>query len=116
MSKKPHQRKTRGHSPTSKEAHDSIKDCKEVLHNKISEAMLNLPVGGTFEQIAKAANLKKEQVWKRLSEMSEGAKPTIINTHYTRKGESGRKQSVWLHNSFLKKNKSALRKIATELA
>lgn len=116
MSKKPQQRKKRGHSPTSKEAHESMKDCKEALHKKIGEAMLSLPVGGTFEEIAKCAKLKDAQVWKRLKEMSEGIKPIIINTHYTRIGKSGRRQSIWLHNSFLTKNKSALKKIATELA
>ena len=49
-------------------AHESIKPSKEVLHSKILAGMRKIKKG-TFREIATAANLPEQQVWKRLSEM-----------------------------------------------
>lgn len=84
--------KKRQHRETSKQAHESVKEHKERMYEKISEALCKLPVGGTFEEIANAANLKPEQVWKRLPEMVE--RGIIYNVGTTRVTSSGRKAMV----------------------
>lgn len=82
----------REHRSTSKAAHDSIKQHKEKMYDKIREAMIRLKVGGNFEEIAKAAKMKPEQVWKRLPEMVELG--IVYNVGITRPTSSGRKSMV----------------------
>lgn len=84
--------KKRQHRSTSKEAHESVKEHKREMYDKIMEGMKSLKVGGTFEEIATACGLKPEQVWKRLGEMVE--LKMIYNTGYTRLTSSGRKAMV----------------------
>lgn len=83
--------KKREHRSTSKAAHDSVKEHKSELHRKILEGLEKLKVGGTFEEIAKAAGLKPEQTWKRLSELGD----KIYTVGITRTLSSGRKGLVW---------------------
>jgi hypothetical protein len=85
--------KKREHKPTSKAAHESVKPLKEAYWQKILEGLDDLKVGGTFAEIATAAKLKPEQVWKRLSEMQADGK--IYDTGITRVLPSGRKGIVW---------------------
>lgn len=82
----------RPHRATSKEAHESVKDHKAAMYEKIIIGLQRLKVGGTFEEIAKAAGLEPAQVWKRLPEMVEGEK--VYNVGTTRKTSSGRKAMV----------------------
>jgi len=84
--------KKRQFRPTSKEAHDSVKDHKAAMYEKIIEGFKKLKVGGTFEAIAAASGLKPEQTWKRLSEMETLG--IIYNCGYTRPTSSGRKAMV----------------------
>lgn len=49
-------------------AHESIKPAKDFLHSKILQGLKKIEKG-TFREIANAANLDEQQVWKRLSEM-----------------------------------------------
>jgi hypothetical protein len=88
--------KKREHRPTSKEAHESVKEHKSELYAKIILGLEKLKVGGTFEQIATASGLKDKQVWKRLSEMGY----RIYNVGITRKLSSGRKGLVWQLKEF----------------
>lgn len=83
----------RKHIQTSSDAHDSVKEHKAILYEKIKDGLRRLKIGGTFAEIAVASDLRPEQVWKRLSEMQgEGM---IYNTGITRKLPSGRQGSVW---------------------
>lgn len=84
--------KKRPHRATSKEAHESVKEHKERMYEKIQKALGKLPIGGTFEEIALKANLRPEQVWKRLPEMVEMG--IVYNVGPTRPTSSGRKAMV----------------------
>lgn len=84
--------KKRQHRATSKEAHESIKDHKAAMYEKIIKGLERLRVGGTFQEIATASGLKDAQVWKRLPEMVEMGK--VYNTGTTRSTSSGRKAMV----------------------
>lgn len=77
---------------TSRDAHESIKEHKGVMYEKIIEGLRKLKVGGTFEEIAEACNLKPDQVWKRLSEMIE--LKIVYNVGTTRPTSSGRQAMV----------------------
>lgn len=84
--------KKREHRATSKEAHDSMKNAKAIMYEKIVEGLKRLKVGGNFEAIAKASGLKPEQTWKRLPEMVELG--MVYNCGYTHKTSSGRSAMV----------------------
>lgn len=84
--------KKREHRATSKEAHESVKEHKDVMYEKIVKGMESLRVGGTFEEIAIAAHIKPEQCWKRLPEMIELG--LVYNVGTTRKTSTGRKAMV----------------------
>jgi len=73
-------------------AHESVKDAKAAMYVKIIEGMNKLRVGGNFEEIAKASNLKPDQTWKRLPEMIELG--IVFNTGVTHKTSSGRSAMV----------------------
>lgn len=77
---------------TSRSAHESVKEHKSVMYDKITTGLMRLKVGGTFEEIAKAAGLKPDQTWKRISEMIEMGK--VYNVGVTRPTSSGRKAMV----------------------
>lgn len=74
-------------------AHDSIKPLKEVLHAKIIAGMNKLRVGGNFDEISVCAGLKREEVWRRLSELEKDGK--IFNTGLTHTSVTGRAATVW---------------------
>jgi len=82
----------RQHSPTSKAAHESVKEHKSAMYAKIKIGLERLRVGGTFEEIAKVSGLKPEQTWKRLPEMVTAG--TVFNTGITRATSSGRQAMV----------------------
>lgn len=84
--------KKRAFRETSHEAHESVKEHKQLMYDKIVKGLEKLKVGGTFEEIAKAANLKPEQVWKRLPEMDELG--ITFDTGIKRKLSSGRNGMV----------------------
>lgn len=84
--------KKRQHRATSTEAHDSVKEHKEVMYEKITEGLRKLKIGGTSFEIADACGLKPDQVWKRLPEMIEMG--TVFNVGTTRTTPSGRKAMV----------------------
>ena len=77
---------------TSIEAHNSIKAHKRTMWAKIIAAARKLPNGGNFEQIARKAGLKPEQVWKRLPEMVDAR--IMENTGETRPTSTGRQAMV----------------------
>lgn len=82
----------RQHRSTSKAAHDSVKEHKAAMYEKIIEGLRKLKVGGTFEEVALASGLKPEQTWKRLPEMIE--KGVVYNVGTTRKTSTGRKAMI----------------------
>lgn len=82
----------RPYRKTSNDAHESIKPDKVRMYAKITEGMRKLKVGGTFEEIADASDLKPDQVWKRLSEMVE--LKLVYNVGITRPTSSGRQAMV----------------------
>lgn len=84
--------KKREHRATSKAAHDSVKEHKGAMYEKIVEGLEKLKVGGTFYEIAEAAGIKPEQCWKRLPEMIELG--LVYNVGTTRPTPSGRKAMV----------------------
>lgn len=84
---------TRQHSPTSKEGENFIKPFKATHQDRIKQALENLRVGGTHEEISEVANMRPDQVWKRLSELERGL--IIFNTGITRKLKSGVHGIVW---------------------
>jgi hypothetical protein len=84
--------KKREHRPTSKQAHDSMKNVKAIMYSKIVEGLKKLKVGGNFEEISVHAGLKPSQVWKRLPEMVELG--MVYNCGYTHKTSSGRSAMV----------------------
>jgi hypothetical protein len=82
----------RQHRATSKEAHESVKEHKPAMYEKIKAALEKLKIGGTFEQIALCGGLKPAQVHKRLPEMIELG--IVYNVGVTRRTSSGRKSMV----------------------
>lgn len=84
--------KKREHRATSKEAHESVKEHKEAMYEKIVKGLEKLRVGGHFEAIAEAAGLEPSQVWKRLPEMVE--RGIVYNVGTTKPTSSGRKAMV----------------------
>jgi hypothetical protein len=86
------QPKKRRHRATSSEAHESVKEHKAAMYEKIIEGLKKLKVGGHFEEIAKVCELQPAQVWKRLSEMCDSG--ICFNTGITRVTSSGRKAMV----------------------
>ena len=65
---------------------------KQNLKEKIFASM-KINGSGTYEQIAKAAGLRNDQVWKRLSEMeNEGL---IYSTTMTDRLSSGKQGMIW---------------------
>jgi hypothetical protein len=84
--------KKRQHRATSKAAHDSIKEHKSVMYEKIKAGLEKLKVGGTYCEIAVASGLKPEQTCKRLPEMIELG--VVYNVGTTRKTPSGRKAMI----------------------
>lgn len=85
--------KKREHRPTSKEGEQFVRVFKKTHHEKILEALAGLKVGGTHEEIAKIADMRPDQVWKRLSELERDEK--IFDTGITRKLKSGVNGIVW---------------------
>lgn len=83
----------RQHSPTSKAGEQHIKPFKPNHKQKILEALERSKIGCTYEEAAKLAGMRDDQVWKRLSEMEKDG--TIFNTGITRKLKSGLGGSVW---------------------
>lgn len=77
---------------TSREAHESVKEHKEYIYEKIKVALTEIKIGGTSEEIATHLGMEHEQIWKRLSEMERAG--IIFNLPYTRKNTSGRKAMV----------------------
>ncbi len=81
---------------TSKLAYKSIQEHLPPLHTKIIQALKEIGKG-TFREIAKAANLRDEQVWKRLSELKK--KGEVIDDLDTKICPvSGRVCGVWKIN------------------
>jgi hypothetical protein len=80
------------HRATSKAAHDSVKEHKQVFYDKILNALERLKVGGTSHEIAIAAGIEYCQCHKRLPELVEQGK--VFNTGITRVNPSGRKSMV----------------------
>ncbi len=79
-------------NPLSKEAHESVKEHKTVMYEKIIEGLKKLKVGGTSEEVAIASGITTAQCHKRLPEMVE--KGICFNTGITRVTSSGRKSMV----------------------
>lgn len=73
------------------EAH--IAPHKENHKDKILAALGKLRVGGTHEEIAEAAGMRPDQVWKRLSELYHDSK--IFDTGLLRRLKSGVHGTVW---------------------
>jgi hypothetical protein len=82
----------RKHIPTSKEAHDSVKEHKEIFYEKILTALEKMKVGGTSEEVSVIAGIEYAQCHKRLPELIGMGK--VYNTGYTRKNSSGRAAMV----------------------
>lgn len=74
------------------EAHESVKPDKLKLHRKILGALRCIKKG-SFRDIARSANLKNAQVWRRLSELKK--KDLIVNNEDKICPVSGRRVSVW---------------------
>lgn len=83
----------REHRPTSKEGEAFIKPHKPNHKQRIMDALRIMKVGGTQEEIAEVAGMRPDQVWKRLSELSDDGK--IFDTGITRKLKSGVSGIVW---------------------
>ncbi len=78
---------------TSLEAYRSLShETKSNLYKIILKGCKRLKNGGTFEEIAKAANIEPVNVWKRLNEMI--TLKMLVNTGETRPTSSGRKAMV----------------------
>ena len=77
---------------TSKLAHESVKEHKQRMYDKIVVALEELKVGATSEEVSKHLGMPHEKVWKRYSELL--ADGIIFNTGITRVNSSGRKAQV----------------------
>lgn len=84
--------KKREHRATSKAAHDSVKEHKAAMYEKIIEGLKKLKTGGTFEEVAISSGITPAQCHKRLPELIEMGK--VYNCGYTRKTSSGRNAMV----------------------
>jgi hypothetical protein len=78
---------------TSRDAHNSIKEAKSFYHQKIISGLELLKVGGNYEEISRAAGIKPDQAWKRISELVAAGR--VFDTGITRKLSSNRKGTVW---------------------
>lgn len=83
----------RQHRPTSKEGEEYIKPFKPNHKAKIKEALDRLKIGGTQEEIALVANMRPDQVWKRMIDLQKDG--DVFDTGITRKLKSGVKGIVW---------------------
>lgn len=83
----------REHKPTSKLGESFIKPHKLTHREKIVAALIALRVGGNHEQIAEAAGLRPDQIWKRLSEAQRDGE--IFDTGCTRPLKSSVPGIVW---------------------
>ena len=79
--------------PTSREGHEHIKPHKESHKERILNALREMKVGGTHEEISDKCGLRPDQVWKRLSECV--ADQNIFDTGITRELKSGVHGIVW---------------------
>jgi len=79
-------------SVTSKAAHDSVKEHKEIFYEKIIEGLRKLKVGGTSHEIAEASGIEYAQAHKRIPELITAGK--VFNTGITRLTPYGRKAKV----------------------
>lgn len=77
----------------SKAANDFMKPIKKSYWQKILDALDELKGGGTFEELAEKADLRPDQVWRRLSELQAQGK--IFNTGISRPLKSGLGGAVW---------------------
>jgi len=77
---------------TSRDANDSVKEMKEKHYKIIEDALNQIRVGATYEQLASHCKLDKAQVNRRLSEMEKAG--IIFNVGITRPTISGRKAMV----------------------
>lgn len=100
FSPKEEEKPRKGYVPpkTSILAHDSVKEHKGAIYEKIIQALEEMKVGGTSEQIANHLGVKHEKVWKRLSEME--AAGTIFRVGTTRPTSTGRQSMVRQLTSF----------------
>lgn len=85
-------KRKRVYRATSKDAHESVKEHKQVFYDKILDALERLKVGGTSHEIAIAAGIEYCQCHKRLPELVE--MKLVFNTGITRVNPSGRKSMV----------------------
>lgn len=76
----------------SKEAHESVKEHKEIFYEKIIAGLKKLKVGGTSHEIAEASGIEYAQAHKRIPELITAGK--IFNTGITRLTPYGRKAAV----------------------
>lgn len=83
---------TRKFIQTSNDAHESVKDSKNLMYDKIIAGMRRLRVGGNFETIAISSGIEAAQCHKRLPEMVE--KGMVYNTGVTHLTSKGRKAMV----------------------
>ena len=77
---------------TSREAHESVKEHKTIIYDKIIKALEEMKIGGTSEQISQHLGVPNSQIHKRLPEMIEAK--ILFNTGITRKTSSGRSSMV----------------------
>ena len=91
----------RFHVQTSKLAHNSVKEHKQVFYDKIIYALENMKIGGTSEEIASVAGIEYAQCHKRLPELVSAGK--VYNVGVTRPNSSGRQAMVRQLVSFKEK-------------
>lgn len=78
---------------TSKLAHDSVKEHKDAIWEKIITALEEMKIGGTSEEISEHLKMDHQVIWKRLSELERDGR--IFNLEgITRPTKKGRKAMV----------------------
>ena len=78
---------------TSKLAHDSVKEHKADIWEKIITALEEMKVGGTSEEIADHLGMPYEVIWKRMKELQDEGR--VFNLEgITRPTKKGRKAMV----------------------
>lgn len=82
----------RPYRQTSSEAHESIKEYKEAIYQKILASFERIKVGATSEEVAFESGLEYAQCHKRIAELVQSGK--LYNIGTTRKNKSGRSAMI----------------------
>lgn len=77
---------------TSRDANESVKEHKQKMYNQILDALREIKIGATSEEISAFTGIEHSKIWKRMSELVE--MKLVFNVGITRPTKSNRQAMV----------------------